>query len=185
MSYATTNEKAPITPMQSSQPMGFHDNREIRRTRTILIVVLTIELLLAIIYLIQQSVYLTRYNNLPYDMRNHTSGTTYTAGVVGGVISIVYVILFLVFVTLHLRIPILIVTWLGVIQLIFIGAVLVITILAILASTIATTYIVGGFIASIIIIVLVGISSILVILSVFFGFKLSKLLKAQENYQMV
>ncbi|UJR07739.1 hypothetical protein I4U23_012023 [Adineta vaga] len=188
MSYAPTDEKVPIVPMSVSQPTlgrNYRDNREIRQTRTILVVVLAIKLTLAVLYLIHQIYYFVKYNQLPAE--KHSTGVVgfFIGGITGSVIAIIYHILFLIFVSLYQRIPILILTWLSLIELIIIGIGLAFAIISIIFKTFLTTYFVNGLIASILLIIISGILSILIIITVVFGLKLSKLMKLHETYQLI
>lgn len=58
------SEKVPVQPMQIGQPVPYYDykqNSDVRKTRTILLVVLGIQLVLSIIYFITTLVDLIKY----------------------------------------------------------------------------------------------------------------------------
>ncbi|CAF1031086.1 unnamed protein product [Adineta steineri] len=183
-----TDEKVPVVPVTASQPIiveDYKDYQDIRRTRGVLIVLIAIQLVFAIFYFIERTIVLVRYYNIPHEMRGDSLSGSYIVGVIVAAFSVVYYNIFIIVVAQYRQTAILIFSWLGLIQLIFIGIIIALSIIAIVAVSTIASHIGTGIVISIIIIIIAGLACILTILTVICGFRMVNLLKMHGSYQLV
>jgi len=177
----------PIQNVQQSISQDFKQNKEIKNARIIILVLVTLELVFALYYLIQQCITLGRYDKIPSKARYGPVSDALIGDVVFPVFSVIYLIVFIVVVARYLRVGILVFAWLSIIQVVCTFAVFIISVIALadLENTNFGPVTNAGVAFSGVLVALSFLTFVFTIVVIIFAFKLAKLLKQQEAYQYV
>ncbi|CAF4894890.1 unnamed protein product [Rotaria sp. Silwood1] len=160
-----TNSEHNAIP-QSTEQLTFNQSnanliKALRRTRIILIILIVIQIAFVLTYFIRDLIALISYLRYHENDRNNTYVRTYTGTVVASAAAFIYEFLFLLMVIKYVRIGILIFAWIGILHILCVVCLVIMLIIATVIGASMANSAAGGLIASIIIIILVGIASIL------------------------
>ncbi|CAF1596763.1 unnamed protein product [Rotaria sordida] len=175
------SQSTPLTSNQNSAGLI----KALRRTRVILLTLISIEIACTLFYFIWNLVALISYSHHGGKDYNNTSMDTLIGTVVASFIALIYEIIFLCVVIKYIRTGILICACIGILQLVYLICLIVLLIIAIVITASAAHNVAGGIVLAIVIIVIIGIANILSVLRIIYAFKVARLIKEKQAHFIV